>query len=320
MHQTRSAGTLVATLNALHSGKLPSPPRLALHLSSNRAFASCSSTAHFAFVTHLRLLAMDMLSTQKPTSITHTRPQQPADSPAAALPTETLQHILRLALEGEDAWRRQSTRLSFRRVCTLWWKVAEVGTELAVKDTMMAEWVAKQLKAKGGKARRERVRSLDLNIEFHKTTGKGNRLAGLIVACPSLEKLEMHSDNWVRLGTDSALNKPLVAALIRLSKLKHFSYRAPHDFRLQKLADFGKIISSWPNLITLIIPKCCAWSWNEEVDKDRVNLPSPIPIQYLHLPLGAEELARTSTPSTRRSELRLPPSAISTSAPLRKTS
>ncbi|ORY57094.1 hypothetical protein BCR35DRAFT_355513, partial [Leucosporidium creatinivorum] len=229
---------------------------------------------------------MDILPTQKSTKATHTRPQQPAGAPAAALPTETVQHILRLALEGESAWRRQSTRLVFGRVCTLWWKVAEVGTELAVKDTMMAEWVAKQLKAKGGKARRDRVRSLDINIEFRHVPGKGNRLTGLIIACLSLEKLEIHADSSVLLGTDSTFSKPLVAALTRLSNLKHFSYQCLNDLTLPKLADFGTLISSWPNLTTLIIPKCNAWSLLEESQKDPVKLPNPVLLQHLHLGLG----------------------------------
>ncbi|ORY57126.1 hypothetical protein BCR35DRAFT_309713 [Leucosporidium creatinivorum] len=227
---------------------------------------------------------MDVKPAQQPTNTTCTGPGQPTDSSTAALPVETLQHILELALEGEDAWRRQSTRLRFGRVCTLWWKVAEVGTELAVNHTSTPERVAKLLKG-GKRVRRERVRSLYINVEADSSTGKGKLLAGLVALCPSLEKVEMLVNGSTKLGMNSALSKPLADALSSLTKLQHFTYESQGDFFLPKVADFGALISSWPHLKTLVIPNAHLWPYKTDT-KDLVALSEPLPLRRLHLPLG----------------------------------
>lgn len=176
---------------------------------------------------------------QQPATSTTIRPQQPTYSVVAALPVELLQRILDLALEGEGAWTRQSTRLRFGRVCSLWWQLADVGTEVAVVDTMMADVLAKQLKAKGSKARRDRVRSLEIDLQDEPTAGAGKRLASLVVACLSLEKLVLRAAEPMSFGTDTTLGKPLLAALMRLTKLKHFFYEIPNDLVLPEMADYG---------------------------------------------------------------------------------
>ncbi|ORY57122.1 hypothetical protein BCR35DRAFT_309710 [Leucosporidium creatinivorum] len=148
----------------------------------------------------------------------------------------------------------------------------------------MAERVAKQLKAKGGKARRERVRSLNITIEEDKSTRRGNRLAALINACPLLEKLEMRSDEELTMGKGSTMSRALTVALSRLSNLEHFTYRGRHVFC--HAVDFGALISSWPKLQTLVMPDCETKSFVERRAEDLVNLSSPIPLRRLELPLG----------------------------------
>ncbi|ORY84189.1 hypothetical protein BCR35DRAFT_303281 [Leucosporidium creatinivorum] len=117
---------------------------------------------------------------------TTARPQQPADAPAASLPAETLAQILDASLEGLDAWDRQQARMSLAQVCAGWYGAVDLGRELAVKDSNMAERRAKSL-MKGGAERRERIRSLGIMIEKD-GAGRGKRVASLVSACAQLER------------------------------------------------------------------------------------------------------------------------------------
>ncbi|ORY89088.1 hypothetical protein BCR35DRAFT_192229 [Leucosporidium creatinivorum] len=65
----------------------------------------------------------------------YARPQQPADSPAASLPTETLTHILDLALQDLVPLERQTIRMVFSSVCKHWWTVASSERELVVQGS-----------------------------------------------------------------------------------------------------------------------------------------------------------------------------------------
>jgi len=110
--------------------------------------------------------------------------------------------------------------MRFARVCVAWYGVVEVGRELAVKNTIVAERRAKSLRT-GRAERRDRIRSLTINVEEERA-GRGQRIAELVRACPQLETLQLLGIG-PRLGTwQSALGKPLTEALKTLTKIKTF--------------------------------------------------------------------------------------------------
>lgn len=153
------------------------------------------------------------------TSSARARAQQPSNAPAASLPTETLAQVFNLALEGLGAWERQKARLELARTCTHWYTAAEPGREVSVKDTKMAEEVAKSLNKQGAE-RRARVRSLSMGIEAD-GAGRSKRAAALFLACPRLDSIELVAAGTLYLGAAGGkgcqLGKPLSQALHRLS-------------------------------------------------------------------------------------------------------
>ncbi|ORY52818.1 hypothetical protein BCR35DRAFT_18257 [Leucosporidium creatinivorum] len=173
---------------------------------------------------------------QHPPAAKITRLQQPADAPAASLPTETLAHILNSSLEGLDPWGRQKARMRFARVCVAWYGAVEVGRELVVKDTKVAERRAKSL-MKGSAERRDRIRSLSIKIEEN-GAGRGQRVASLVSACSQIETLQLLGIGRSRLGTSAnVLGKPLTNALKTLSKLKSLALDVTYGMNMPT-ADF----------------------------------------------------------------------------------
>jgi hypothetical protein len=152
------------------------------------------------------------------TTTTTARAQKPTDSRAASLPTETLAQILASSLEGLDAWERQQARMSFSQVCAGWYSAVNLGRELAVKDTNMAERCARFLAKKSVEERR-RICSLSINIE-EMGAGRGQRVANVVKACSQVETLELLGIGC-RLGTSGhPLGTPLTLTLKSLSKIR----------------------------------------------------------------------------------------------------
>lgn len=169
-------------------------------------------------------LSMDVQQDQQPTSSAAARPQQPADSLAASLPTETLAQILEASLERLDVWERQKAGMSFAQVCVRWHGAVGFGKELAVKDATIAERLAKQLKA-GDCLTTERVRTLSVRIEAD-GGGRSQRAARLLTVCPRLISLELKAKGRLSLGVgwDPDLGQPLMKALKGHTQLQEFSF------------------------------------------------------------------------------------------------
>jgi len=151
------------------------------------------SYSHLAFVNHLQQLAMEAQQAQQPTSAAYTRPRQPADSPAAALPVETLTQILQLSLHDLSPVARQTTRFAFSQVCRHWYDLATASApdELFVADSSKAERLTTSLLA-SSKEKQEKVRGLVIEVEKKQKTGsRGTRVADLLLACPKLERLHL---------------------------------------------------------------------------------------------------------------------------------
>ncbi|ORY57113.1 hypothetical protein BCR35DRAFT_309703 [Leucosporidium creatinivorum] len=134
---------------------------------------------------------MDIQPDQQPASTAYARPRQPADSPAAALPTETLQHILELALEDdEDPFERQSTRRSFSKVCYHWYTVVPSPIEYAVSSARSARKLALRLRQSTSDPG-EKVRSLVIRLDAVNGVNRGGRTAKLLEACRNVEHLSI---------------------------------------------------------------------------------------------------------------------------------
>ncbi|ORY82320.1 hypothetical protein BCR35DRAFT_331385 [Leucosporidium creatinivorum] len=130
---------------------------------------------------------------QKPTSSTYARPRQPADSPAAALPSETLTQILELSLHDLSPAARQDTRFAFSEVCRHWYDLATAtaSNELFVSNSSKAERLAASLLLSSAD-RQRKVRTLVVEVEIKgKTTSRGKKLEKMLLCCPKLERLHL---------------------------------------------------------------------------------------------------------------------------------
>lgn len=130
--------------------------------------------------------------------------------------------------------------MRFARVCASWCGAVEVGRELVVEDTKIAERRAKSL-MKGRAERRGRIRSLSINIEAVGARS-GKRVASLVSACPQLETLQLLGFGSASLGTTAdELAKPLSEALKTLSKMKHFFFNTTHHLSMSVVDFFRRV-------------------------------------------------------------------------------
>ncbi|ORY82375.1 hypothetical protein BCR35DRAFT_303782 [Leucosporidium creatinivorum] len=203
------------------------------------------------------------------------RPQQPADSPAASLPTETLKQILELSLEGLTLGTSQKNRLAFGRVAVHWWSVAEVNKQAVVKSSFKAEKLAQAIRKHGKKS----PTTLYLEIEAL-GAGRGQRAASLLSACRGLEYLELRIVDGSPLGRqDDQLGKPLYEALQSLSSLK--TVLLPERIQLTSATFFG-LLASWTRLEVLRASEL-SLSDSGGAAPSAENLPS---LTTLRIPLG----------------------------------
>ncbi|ORY52836.1 hypothetical protein BCR35DRAFT_18680 [Leucosporidium creatinivorum] len=242
---------------------------------------------------------------QQPPAARITRPQQPTDAPAASLPTETVVQILN---EGLDLWGRQKARMRFARVCVAWYGAVEVGRELIVKDTKVAERCAKSL-IKGGSERRDRIRSLSIKIEEN-GAGRGQRIADLVSACRQTETLQLLGIG-PRLGTWAChLGKPLTQALKSLRNIKSFEINSSSRLRVGG-EELSSILSNWPHLNTLLLPTISTYSYSW-LTSDTFQTPA-ISLYELQLSLDRDQfsavlsrLLKSSESTLRRLDLGAP--------------
>jgi len=120
--------------------------------------------------------------------------------------------------------------MSFSQVCAGWYSAVDLGRELAVKDTNMAERCARFL-AKKGVEERSRIRSLSIKIE-EKGAGRGQRVANVVKACPQVEALELLGIGLGMGASGHPLGAPLTLALKSLSKMKSFKVVPSRQWRL----------------------------------------------------------------------------------------
>jgi len=131
---------------------------------------------------------MEAQLAHQPTSPTYARPRQPADSPVAALPTETLVRILELALEEEeDPFERQCMTWSFQKVSWQWSAAVGEQREYALEHQ---EQVAGLVKALSSSGRDGEVQSLALPIQLLDES-PAHAKTQLLRLCSSLKKLEV---------------------------------------------------------------------------------------------------------------------------------
>ncbi|ORY82395.1 hypothetical protein BCR35DRAFT_303808, partial [Leucosporidium creatinivorum] len=203
------------------------------------------------------------------------RPQQPADSPAASLPTETLKQILDLSLKDLKLGTAQKARLAFGRVAVHWWSVAEINKQAVVRSSSKAEKLAQAIRKHGKKS----PTTLYLKIEAL-GAGRGQRAASLLSACRGLEFLQLRIVAGSPLGRqDDLLGKPLYEALQSLSSLK--TVVLPERIQLTSATFFG-LLASWTRLEVLRASEL-SLSDSGGAAPSAENLPS---LTTLRIPLG----------------------------------
>jgi hypothetical protein len=136
-------------------------------------------------------LSMEDQATQQAPFAPYARPQQPTDSPAASLPTETLTRILDLGLQELKPLERQSVRMVFSSVCKHWWSVAPKTDELVVHGSKQAHQLSTALLNEKFAFRQEAIRALVITV-CNETSPKASKLLGdLLLSCPFLERLHL---------------------------------------------------------------------------------------------------------------------------------
>ncbi|ORY57102.1 hypothetical protein BCR35DRAFT_309689 [Leucosporidium creatinivorum] len=231
---------------------------------------------------------MDVQPAQQPTSTTHTRIQQPADSPAAALPTETLQLILELALEDEeDPFERQRTRRSFSKVCYHCYSVAASPIEYAVSSDSSARKLALKLKQStsqhGAKVRLLAIQSSRVN---------GSGTVTLLEACQNVEHLsiELESPRTTRSGGSGAFGHDIYAAMKHLRRIRVLEFLGCAHITRQVVAEMVENRSALQFLrihATVERPQCVL-PW---------EAPTPSVAALRHLDISGDvELARALLP------------------------
>lgn len=121
----------------------------------------------------------------------YARAQQLTDSPAASLPTETLTHIIDLALQDLKPLERQKTRISVSNVCKHWWTVAASERELVVQGSKQAGRLAEALLEAETAERQEAVKSLVIQLGAITDANDIKAPADLLLSCPKLERLSL---------------------------------------------------------------------------------------------------------------------------------
>ncbi|ORY88783.1 hypothetical protein BCR35DRAFT_329689 [Leucosporidium creatinivorum] len=185
----------------------------------------------------------------------HPIPQQPTDSRAASLPTETLAYILDIAEAGalhkKKPEEAQNFRITFGQVCRHWYAVAVPLKSYYVENSTRAHQLAKMLKSDNdGK---ERVKDLVVIIEKEaKGTTRGPHLAELLLLCPNVTRLSLRIQR--SLGSkgekerDGSLGKPVREALLKLNGLTRLVLKG----KIKGSANmWSSLFQAWPNLTTL---------------------------------------------------------------------
>ncbi|ORY82397.1 hypothetical protein BCR35DRAFT_303810 [Leucosporidium creatinivorum] len=131
---------------------------------------------------------MDAQPAQQPTSTPYARPRQPEDSPAAALPTETLIRVLELAMEAEwSPFDRQRMRWRFQKVSWQWWKALGEQKEYAVRTEEETQALKQALSTTG---RGGVVQSLALGMTLRDQHDDPSP-AELVVLCTAIKELKV---------------------------------------------------------------------------------------------------------------------------------
>ncbi|ORY82414.1 hypothetical protein BCR35DRAFT_303834 [Leucosporidium creatinivorum] len=195
---------------------------------------------------------MDAQPAQQPTSTTYARPQQPEDSPAAALPTETLIRILELAMEEEDPFERQGTRRSFGGVCYHWHSVVPSPTEYAVSSATEARKLARALKLKLKSASEDRpqVHSLAIRLAATNSVDCSGKTAQLLDACRGVEHLSIDLESALAAVMDhcAGMGHKMYKATKKLKGLRVLELHNEAFITPRALSD---MIIAWPSLRTL---------------------------------------------------------------------
>ncbi|ORY82387.1 hypothetical protein BCR35DRAFT_352223 [Leucosporidium creatinivorum] len=181
---------------------------------------------------------MEAQAAQQPTRTTYTRPRQPEDSPAAALPTETLIRILELAMEEEDPFERQKLRWTFQKVSCQWSEAAGEQREYAVAAEKQAEALV-QAFHKAGRA--GKVQSLAINQDM--LYGAQGAMVELLKICSALTKLEL-----LRVSRfDFAYgDEEAVEAMLKLKEVQEVVFMG-----LPEALTLSRILRAWPVLRSL---------------------------------------------------------------------
>ncbi|ORY89068.1 hypothetical protein BCR35DRAFT_300866 [Leucosporidium creatinivorum] len=216
----------------------------------------------------------------------YARPQQSTDSPAGSLPTETLTHILDLALQDLVPLERQTIRMVFSSVCKHWWSVAPKTDELVVHGSKQAERLSTALLNEEFAFRQEAIRALVITVG-KETSPKASTLVGdLLLSCPLLERLNVTLDQGFSGGygtlgkgfRDSLASCDTLTELEMYGKIEMAERRSP-----------SHIFTNLLSLRRIVTPSLRVTSWVYAFQRNS----SPNKLQQLVMPFESSRGAVT---------------------------
>ncbi|ORY82411.1 hypothetical protein BCR35DRAFT_352240 [Leucosporidium creatinivorum] len=230
---------------------------------------------------------MDAQPAQQPTSTTYARAQQPADSPAAALLTETLIRVFELALEEEeDPFERQKLRWRFQKVSWQWSTAVGEQREYAVTTDKEAQALKRAISMTG---RSDEVQSLALTTSNLDLAPWKEELLQL---CSAVNKLELSLLPPSDLALPGNVTRRAPEVLACSKGVRKFVLNDRRGYTAHHLFDLSGFLNSWPSLKSLEVKIAVhqGFTWARA---------APSSLQHLEIPASDLLLVRVLLPHLR---------------------